>query len=57
MVETARRVVEDGRSHAGLELVFTLKEEVGLKAQTPSTAAGSQPAWATSTTWRGRSGR
>jgi tripeptide aminopeptidase len=31
MVETARRVVEDGRPHAGLELVFTLKEEVGLK--------------------------
>jgi tripeptide aminopeptidase len=31
MVEAARRLVEDGRSHAGLELVFTLKEEVGLK--------------------------
>jgi tripeptide aminopeptidase len=31
MVEVARRVVEEGRSHAGLELVFTLQEEVGLK--------------------------
>jgi tripeptide aminopeptidase len=31
MVETARRLVEDGRRHAGLELVFTAKEEVGLR--------------------------
>jgi len=31
MVETARRLVEEQRPHAGLELVFTLKEEVGLK--------------------------
>src|SRR5262245_56970108 len=31
MVETARRVVEAGVRHAGLELVFTPKEEVGLK--------------------------
>jgi len=31
IVETARRVVEERRRHAGLELVFTLKEEVGLK--------------------------
>jgi tripeptide aminopeptidase len=30
MLEAARRVVEDGRSHAGLELLFTPKEEVGL---------------------------
>jgi tripeptide aminopeptidase len=31
MVEAARRVVEGRRPHAGLELVFTPKEEVGLK--------------------------
>src|SRR5207248_5612249 len=31
MVETARRVVEERRPHAGLELVFTPKEEVGLR--------------------------
>jgi tripeptide aminopeptidase len=31
MVEAARRVVAERRAHAGLELVFTLKEEVGLK--------------------------
>ncbi len=31
MVEAARRVVEERRPHAGLELVFTPKEEVGLK--------------------------
>ena len=30
MLEAARRVVEDGLPHAGLELVFTPKEEVGL---------------------------
>ena len=31
MVETARRVIEEGIPHAGLELLFTPKEEVGLK--------------------------
>ncbi len=31
MIEGARRVLEEGRSHAGLELVFTAKEEVGLR--------------------------
>jgi tripeptide aminopeptidase len=31
MVEAARRVIEERRPHAGLELVFTPKEEVGLK--------------------------
>jgi tripeptide aminopeptidase len=30
MLEAARRTVEDGRPHAGLELLFTPKEEVGL---------------------------
>jgi tripeptide aminopeptidase len=30
VLEATRRVVEDGRSHAGLELLFTPKEEVGL---------------------------
>jgi tripeptide aminopeptidase len=30
MLEATRRVVEDGLSHAGLELLFTPKEEVGL---------------------------
>ncbi|MBA2461955.1 MAG: M20/M25/M40 family metallo-hydrolase [Actinobacteria bacterium] len=30
MLEAARRVVEKGIEHAGVELVFTLKEEVGL---------------------------
>ena len=31
MIEAARRVVSEGRPHAGLELVFTPKEEVGLR--------------------------
>jgi tripeptide aminopeptidase len=30
MLESARRIVDEGRPHAGLELVFTPKEEVGL---------------------------
>ena len=30
MLDAARRVVEEGRPHAGLELLFTPKEEVGL---------------------------
>lgn len=30
MLEAARRVVEEGRPHAGVELLFTPKEEVGL---------------------------
>ena len=30
MLEATRRVVEDGRTHGGLELLFTPKEEVGL---------------------------
>jgi tripeptide aminopeptidase len=30
MVEAVRRVVEEGRAHAGVELVLTSKEEVGL---------------------------
>src|SRR6266511_1351779 len=31
MVETARRLVDEQRPHAGVELVFTPKEEVGLR--------------------------
>jgi tripeptide aminopeptidase len=31
MLEAARRVLEEGRPHAGLELLFTSKEEVGLR--------------------------
>jgi tripeptide aminopeptidase len=31
MLEAARRVVLEGRPHAGLELLFTPKEEVGLR--------------------------
>ncbi|MCY7302997.1 MAG: M20/M25/M40 family metallo-hydrolase [Thermoleophilia bacterium] len=30
MLEAVRRVVEEGRPHAGIELLFTPKEEVGL---------------------------
>jgi tripeptide aminopeptidase len=30
MLEAARRIVSEGRPHAGVELVFTTKEEVGL---------------------------
>jgi tripeptide aminopeptidase len=30
MLEAARRVLADGRPHAGIELVFTPKEEIGL---------------------------
>jgi tripeptide aminopeptidase len=31
MLEAARRLLAEGRGHAGLELLFTPKEEVGLK--------------------------
>jgi len=31
ILEAARRIVEEGRGHAGLELLFTPKEEVGLQ--------------------------
>jgi tripeptide aminopeptidase len=31
MVDATRQVLEEGRMHAGIELVFTLQEEVGLK--------------------------
>ncbi len=31
MLEAARRVVAEGRPHAGIELLFTPKEEVGLR--------------------------
>jgi tripeptide aminopeptidase len=31
MIEGARRAIAEGRPHAGLELVFTAKEEVGLR--------------------------
>jgi tripeptide aminopeptidase len=31
MLEAARRVLEEGRDHAGLELVFTAQEEVSLR--------------------------
>src|SRR5262249_27165625 len=31
MVEAARRVLGEGRPHAGIELLFTPKEEVGLR--------------------------
>jgi len=30
MLEAVRRIVEEGRSHSGIELLFTPKEEVGL---------------------------
>jgi tripeptide aminopeptidase len=30
MIEAARRIVDEGRPHAGVELLFTPKEEVGL---------------------------
>src|ERR671925_153343 len=31
MLEAVKRVVREGRPHAGIELVFTPKEEVGLQ--------------------------
>ena len=31
MLEAAARIVEEGRAHAGIELLFTPKEEVGLQ--------------------------
>ena len=30
MLEAARRVLAEGRPHAGIELIFTMKEEIGL---------------------------
>ena len=38
MVEAARRIVEEGRPHAGIELLFTPKEEIGLVGAEPSTS-------------------
>jgi tripeptide aminopeptidase len=34
MLEAAARLLEDGRPHAGVELLFTPKEEVGLRGAT-----------------------
>lgn len=34
MLEAVRRVVAEGRDHAGIELVFTAKEEIGLLGAT-----------------------
>ena len=34
MLEAARRIVTEGRPHAGIELVFTPKEEIGLLGAT-----------------------
>ena len=56
MLEATRRVLAEGRPHAGIELLFTPKEEVGLVGayafdHTPPASASS----ATSTTRRRRS--
>ena len=58
MVETARRVVEERVPHAGLELA--VHAEGGgrpARRRRRSTARGSPPGWATSTTRPGRSAR
>ena len=58
MLEATRRVVEEGRPHAGLELLFTPKEEVGLRRRLRVRPhAASRADRATSTTRRRRSAR
>ncbi len=58
MLEATRRVLSEGRPHAGIELLFTPKEEVGLlgAAAFDARPAG-RAAWATSTTRPRRSAR
>jgi tripeptide aminopeptidase len=55
MLEATRRVLAEGRPHAGIELLFTPKEEVGLAAPTPSITRGCARRSATCTTRRRRS--
>ena len=55
MVEAARRIVEEQRPHAGVELLFTPMEEIGLVGANAFDAPGSRRASDTSTTRRRRS--
>ena len=55
MVEAARRIVEDERPHAGIELLFTPMEEIGLVGADAFDATRSRRASDTSTTRRRRS--
>ncbi len=58
MLEAVRRVLEEGRPHAGIELVFTPKEEVGLLgAAAFDDIAALGAASGSSTTSRARSAR
>ena len=57
MLEATRRVLAEGRPHAGIELLFTPKEEVGLLGRPHSTPTGWPPAWAMSTTRPRRSAK
>ena len=57
MVEAARRIVEDERPHAGVELLFTPMRRSGSSARWRSTPSGSGHGSATSTTRRRRSAR
>ena len=57
MIEAARRLVDEGRPHAGVELLFTPKEEVGLIGAFAFDIGCSRPSSATSTTRRRRSAR
>ena len=57
MLEAVRRVVQEGLPHAGIELLFTPKEEVGLVGAAAFDERGSPRASATSTTRPRRSAR
>ena len=58
MLEAVARLIEEERPHAGVELLFTPKEEVGSRGRRrPSTRPGWPRGSATSTTMRAPSAR
>ena len=57
MLEAIRRVLAEARPHAGIELLFTSKEEVGLVGAYAFDHTRLESRSATSTTRQRRSGR
>jgi len=50
LLESARLILAEGRQHAGVELLFTTREETAFEARSPSTRRGSRPDSDSSTT-------
>ena len=57
MLEAARRILAENRPHAGIELLFTPKEEVGLRGPRRSTRRGCKQTRASSSTREHRSAK